>query len=270
MPTRIQPISIESENALEQLLVADIGNLEEGLIVLENQVSAGSGFIDILAVDSDKALVVIELKKEESDRMLVQTLEYYDYVRERAAQFANVYRHKSAIDEHAEPRLILIAHTFSEMLQAAAKYVSAPLSLYTYEYLQFGDQKGLLLTELAIPEPQDFQKRRKTPNEHLDKIINTEVRALCESTIASILALDPTNMTSKGLRGRIALKYQGHNLANIWPRQNWFLFQLRNHPRVRVASIEDLGEQVYTEIKAEMVKMASGEVEDEDENETAE
>lgn len=270
MPNRIQPISIESENALEQLLLADIENLEEGLEVLDNQVPAGSGFIDILAVDSDNALVVIELKKEESDRMLLQTLEYYDVVRERAAHFANSYRSKHPVDEHAEPRLILVAHQFSELLQAVVKYVSAPIALYTYEYLQFGTQKGLLLTELPVSEAKDFQKRRKSPDEHLDKIVNPQVRALCQETISRILSLDSTNMTTKGLRGRIAIKFQGHNLVNIWPRQNWFLFKLRDHERMRITSPTDLNESTFHEIQATMQKMASGEVEDDDENETAE
>lgn len=229
MPNRIQPIPIESENALEQLLLADIENLEAGLHILDNQVPAGSGFIDILAVDSDNALVVIELKKEESDRMLLQTLEYYDLVRENTPRFASSYGNKHHIDENAEPRLILIAHTFNEMLQSAAKYVNAPLALYTYEYLQFGDQKGLLLTELPISEPRDFGRGRKTPNEHLDKIVNPQMRALCQGTIEHIVAFDRDNMTAKGLRGRIAIKYQGRNLVNIWPRQNWFLFEIRDH-----------------------------------------
>jgi Holliday junction resolvase-like predicted endonuclease len=270
MPSRIQPISLESENALEQLLLADLGNLEEGLQVLDNQVPAGTGFIDILATDSEKALVVIELKKEESDRMLLQTLEYYDFVRERAAHFASTYRHKYPIDEHAEPRLILVAHTFSETLQAAAKYLDAPLALYTYEYLHFGNENALYLTELPVSEPKDFQKRRRTPVEHLDKIKNPDVRALCESTIQKILAVDSANMTTKGLRGRIAIKYQGHNLAYIWPRQNWFLFKMRDHPRVRISNASDLNDEVYEEIKSAMRKMASGEVEDEHENEAGE
>jgi Holliday junction resolvase-like predicted endonuclease len=270
MPNRIQPIPIESESTLEQMLLADIENLEEGLQVLDNQVPAGPGFIDILAADSDKALVVIELKKEESDRMLLQTLEYYDLVRENAPHFANTYRQKYPIDEHAEPRLILVAHTFSDMMQVAAKYVNAPIALYTYEYLKFGDQKGLLLTELPVSEPRDFGSRRKTPTEHLDKILNAEVRSLCEKSIEHILSFDPGNMTAKGLRGRIAMKYQGHNLVNIWPRQNWFLFRIRDHQRLRISSASDLNDQVYTEIQESMKKMASGEVGDEDESDSGE
>ncbi len=267
MPNRIQPIPLESEHVLEQLILADVENLEEGLHVLDNQVPAGSGFIDVLAVDSDNALVVIELKKEESDRMLLQTLEYYDVVRENTPRFASSYRNKHPIDENAEPRLILIAHAFSEMLQSAAKYINAPLALYTYEYLQFADQKGLLLTEVPISEPRDFGRRRKTPSEHLEKIVNPQTRALCQATIEQIVALDSVNTTSKGLRGRIAIKYQGRNLVNIWPRQNWFLFKIRDHPRTRISSASDLNEGVWADIKETMRKMASGEVEDDDDNE---
>ncbi len=261
MSSRIRSIPIESEAALEQLVLADPGNLEEGLSVLDNQVAAGSGFIDILAVDSsDKSLVIVELKKEESDRMLVQTLEYYDFVRENIERFASAYRHKHEIDAQAEPRIILVAHSFSESLQVSAKYVNAPVSLYQYEYLQAGDQRGLYLTEVPISSPREFKRRRKSPQEHLEHIADAKIRALCADVMKRIMDLDPANITIKGLRGRIAFKHGGRNLANVHPRQTYFYLNWRGRwkERVRIEDASDVSDEMFAQIKQAMKTLAAG------------
>jgi Holliday junction resolvase-like predicted endonuclease len=253
MNLRIRPQSVDSEAMLEQLIIAAPDNLEDGLKVLDNQVAAGSGFIDILAADaSDHALVIIELKKEESDRMLAQTIEYYDFVRENIERFASAYRHKSEIDEHAEPRIMLVAHSFSETLQVATKYINAPVSLFQYEYLQMGDQRGLYMTEVPVSSPREFNRRRKTPGE--------QVRALCQQVSDRIVTLDTTNITIKGLRGRIAFKYAGRNFANIFPRQSFFSVNWKGHwkERFRVESKADFTEAMFSQIEQAMKTLASG------------
>ena len=134
--TIIRKLPIESEANLEQLLSECPAAIEPGIQILGRQVPAGRGFIDILAVDADNenALVVIELKKGTDDHVLVQALEYYDFVRENIERVAHVYpgRH---INVQVEPRILLVAGGFSAAVLAGVRYLDVPVSLYTYAYL---------------------------------------------------------------------------------------------------------------------------------------
>jgi len=124
------------------MLMENPAAIEEGLQVLENQVPASRGFIDLLSVDADRTLVVVELKKDSDDRMLTQALEYYDFVRDNSERFAQAYSDHE-IKPHVEPRLALIAANYSSAVLAAARYVNVPLSLYTYAYLGMGSMEGI-------------------------------------------------------------------------------------------------------------------------------
>ncbi len=273
MSPRIQTIPIASEQTLEQLIMAEPQNLEDTLVVLDNQVAAGSGFIDILAVDSsDNSLVIIELKKEESDRVLVQALQYYDFVRENIERFATSYSSKHEIDVLSEPRLIIVAHSFSDALSAAAKYINPSVSLYQYEYLSLGNQKGLYLTEVPISNPREFTRRRKSPQEHLQKIVDDKLRKICQTFMDKIMGLGSEHITVKGLRSRVSLKYDGNNLVDIRTRQNYFYISYRGHwqERLRVEKEQDLNDSILEQIKSAMCSIVDGsmdgEIEPEDEN----
>lgn len=260
MSPLVKPIPIDSEQALEQLILAEPDNLEEGLTVLDNQVAAGAGFIDILAVDAtEKSLVIIELKREESDLILVQTLQYYDFVRENIERFVDAYQHNHDIDPTAEPRIILVAHAFSESLQLAAKYVNTTISLYQYEYLQIGDQKGLLFTETPVLSPREYKRRRKTVQEHLDYIQEETSHKLCVTLIERIENMAPSHITKKGLRERISLKYDGQNLVDIRPRREYFYINWRGHGKdnVKIEDNEDLSNEIYDGIQSAIEELAA-------------
>ena len=58
----VRQLSIKSEAELEQLLSESPASIEEGLQLLERQVPAGRGFIDMLAVDADGTLAGYDLE----------------------------------------------------------------------------------------------------------------------------------------------------------------------------------------------------------------
>ena len=251
MSTRVQTLTVSSEQALEQLVINDLESIESGLIFLENQVAADEGSIDILAVDSrDKTLVVIELKKEKSDRMLVQTLQYYDFVRKNVERFARMYADKYAIDALSEPRIILVAHSFSETLRAAVKYINVSITLTRYEYLQIGNQRGLYFTEVSIPPTFEFARRRKSVQEHLEYIVNDSVRKVCRDFINRVESFDQQSVTIKGLRSRISVKYNGINWIDIHPRQENFHVRWYGNwdNRVTLEKEADLTDELLGEI----------------------
>ncbi len=97
-----------SEQQLEDLVRRYADYIESGLQFLDHQLSTGGGRLDVLMVDSGKSLVVAELKVVEEDGMLLQGLDYYDYVTAHREAYSRLYK---LGDEAAtqEVRLLLIA-----------------------------------------------------------------------------------------------------------------------------------------------------------------
>jgi len=104
-----------TEAELEELVRRAPDKLEEGLRFIDHQVATERGRLDVLLLDSDNALVVVELKVVEDDGMLVQGIDYYDYVRSSLSAFALAYK-QHAIDPSKEPRLFLVAPSFSDQV----------------------------------------------------------------------------------------------------------------------------------------------------------
>jgi hypothetical protein len=80
-PKPVEKSALPSEKLLEEMLVANLRILSPDWMLLGNQVSTGSGYIDILAISRDGSVVVIELKRERASRDVVaQTLDYLSWV----------------------------------------------------------------------------------------------------------------------------------------------------------------------------------------------
>src|SRR5262245_379031 len=81
-----------SEAALEDLVRQGPGLIEEGLVYLDHQKAAAGGRLDVLLVDSGKSLVIAELKVVQDDGMLLQGVDYYDYVSSHVEAYARLYK----------------------------------------------------------------------------------------------------------------------------------------------------------------------------------
>ena len=241
MSNRFRSLRFRNENELEQILLADLEVIEQGLIFIDNQVPIGSGFIDILARDIDGTLVILEVKLDEDDRMLQQALEYYDFVLQNLERFAQAYPN-AGIVALAEPRVILVAGSYSTRLVASAKFITVPLNLFTYQYLELSGNKGLYLAETQIAPVREIGIRRKSVNEHLDYITDKGARAVAEKVIQWLVSQDPENIVTKGLRHRISVKYRGNNFVDILPRRSFIVINWRdrwNEPAVQIAQWAD-------------------------------
>jgi RecB family endonuclease NucS len=104
-----------SEQGLEDLVRQHAGMIEEGLVYVDHQKPTAGGRLDVLLVDSGKALVVAELKVVQDDGMLMQGVDYYDYVSKHVEAFARLYKAHD-IDPTQQVRLLLIASSFSQVL----------------------------------------------------------------------------------------------------------------------------------------------------------
>ena len=130
-----------SEAELEDLVRQAPGLIEDGLKFVDHQAFTARGPLDVLMVDSGRALVVAELKVVEDDGMLVQGIDYYDYVLQNLDGFVRAYRqHK--VDPKQEPRLFLVAPSFSVTLLNRIKWVTIPVSLFIFQCIAFEDAKG--------------------------------------------------------------------------------------------------------------------------------
>lgn len=83
---RLEPLMIErlnSEDRLEAWLEADIGILDDRLLIIGRQVTtAHGGRIDLLAINSEDGLSIIELKRDRTPRDIVaQVLDYASWIR---------------------------------------------------------------------------------------------------------------------------------------------------------------------------------------------
>jgi hypothetical protein len=66
------------------------------------------------------------------------------------------------ISEDKNPRLILIAPSFSKNLLTIAKHISGMrIDLYEWEYLKFGDNKGLRIKPISLSK--ETEEKRKLP-----------------------------------------------------------------------------------------------------------
>src|ERR1039457_3446057 len=108
----MKQLQIDQERELEALVIKDPDSVEEGLTILTHQRPANGKYIDILAVDKDGVLVDMELKLNEDDDMLLQALEYYDYVLTNRDRIAREYEKKAKIVAQEDPRIILVASGF--------------------------------------------------------------------------------------------------------------------------------------------------------------
>ena len=81
-PFKLQPVKIENENLLEELITKDISILNDGWLLVGRQVRTGfDKFIDLLAVDADGSLIVIELKRHRTPRDVVaQAIDYASWI----------------------------------------------------------------------------------------------------------------------------------------------------------------------------------------------
>lgn len=164
-PKPLQLSKMDSEQQLEEMLVADMRILSPEWMYLGNQVQTGTGRIDILAVARDGTLVVIELKRHETSRDVVaQTLDYLSWAAEQTPESIEALyseRHKMSLATGLEARFgavnegeplngqqlaVIVASEPNSATERMVKYLSklgVPINLNTFEV--FRDENGLLL-----------------------------------------------------------------------------------------------------------------------------
>jgi hypothetical protein len=217
-----------SEAALEDLVRQHAAKIEEGLAYVDHQKSAAGGRLDVLLVDSGKSLVVAELKVVQDDGMLLQGLDYYDYVSTHIEAFARLYK-SQGIDPTQQVRFFLIAPSFSQATVNRCKWIDAPISLFTYHCLKFEGDDDLVpvFAEHPIPTPPEIVEVTH-PDAHLNYVTDLDVRSKVSALLDEIKNWKPGNISLDAIKYAISMKVKGRVFAYFYPRRKHYLLATYN------------------------------------------
>ncbi|MGI8929095.1 MAG: endonuclease NucS domain-containing protein [Candidatus Limnocylindrales bacterium] len=164
-----------TESELEDLLAADISILGLDLMVIGRQVNTAYGKkVDLLAIDSDGALHVIELKRDRTPREVVaQVLDYGLWVKgltyEQIAGLCALHLGGTRLEEafagrfggsipdaiNQEHKLVIVASELDASTERIVTYLSAgygvPINVLFFRYFVDEDRRYLARTWLIEP-----------------------------------------------------------------------------------------------------------------------
>ena len=217
-----------SEAALEDLVRRDASLIEDGLVYVDHQKPAAGGRLDVLLVDSGKSLVVAELKVVQDDGMLLQGVDYYDYVSTHVEAFARLYK-PHGIDPTQQVRLFLISPSFSQTLVNRCKWIDLPISLFTFHCLKFEGDDDLvpIFAEQPIPTPPEVVEVRHL-DDHLAYITDLTVRSKVSALLDEIKNWKPGNISLDPIKYAISMKVDGRVFAYFYPRRKHYLLATYN------------------------------------------
>lgn len=212
-----------SEKQLEDLIRHGVDLIEDGLRYIDHQRMTDRGPLDVLMVDSGNTLVVAELKVVEDDTMLVQGIDYYDYITKNIEGIARVYK-DFRVDPSQMVRLFLIAPSFSFTLVNRCKWLDIPVFLFTYKCITLEESKDLIpvFSEIIISSapkvPQNYKLEDK-----LAYITNPEARNMLEGLISEIQSWDMDRIVPEPKMYNISFKFSGKVFCYITPRRKTFI-----------------------------------------------
>ena len=179
-------------------------------------------------VDSGNALIVAELKIIEDDSMLVQCIDYYDYISNNIDAISNVYK-DFKIDPKQQIRIILIAPSFSVNLLNRCKWIDIPISLYTFKCIKINDEEDVIpvFNEVSIPGIPDTIENYSL-KDRLDYITDNKFRNLLQKYLNDLKAIDKSRIIVEPTKYDISLKFSGRVFAYACPRRNYFVIYTYN------------------------------------------
>lgn len=174
-------------------------------------------------VDSGKALVIAELKVTQDDGMLLQGLDYYDYISTNVESFARLYK-KYEIDPTQQVRLFLIAPSFSQTLMNRCKWLDLPISLFTFNCLKFDGDSDIvpIFTEQQVTAPPEIIEVTHY-DDHLNYITDPDVRAKAAALLDEIKSWKPGNISTDSIKYNISIKINNRVFAYFGARRQHFI-----------------------------------------------
>jgi len=147
------------------MVTKEISQIEKNLTMICSSVPINDrATLDILCHDANGQLVIVQLSVNEDDVMLLHGIQSLDYV-DKFKSFLKATYNKHKIDDAEQPRLILVAPSFSDALRHAVESMKGiHIDLYEWEYLKLGDHKGLRLQPIftwgPTEKPQEKEEKQ--------------------------------------------------------------------------------------------------------------
>jgi len=212
-----------SEKQLEDLIRQGADLIEEGLRFVDHQRMTDRGPLDVLLIDSGNALIVAELKVVEDDGMLLQGIDYYDYVSRNVEGMARAYK-AFGIDPTQQIRLLLVAPSFSQSLLNRCKWIDIPISLFGYNCVRFegSDDISPVFHEITIPSPPEPPVESYRIEDKYNYVTNVEARERMIKLIAEVERWEPGTISIEPIKYDISLKVNGRVFAYVAPRRKFF------------------------------------------------
>ena len=211
-----------SERQLEDLIRQGANLIEEGVRYIDHQRNTERGPLDVLMIDSGNALIVAELKVIEDDAMLVQGIDYYDYISKNIEGISRAYKNFH-IDPSQTVRLFLIAPNFSVSLLNRCKWIDIPISIFTYKCIAFEDSKEITIVfpEQTIPSAPEAVETYNL-KDRFEYITSLDIRKIANDLIEKIRSWDTTNILIEPTKYDMSAKVSGRVFAYICPRRQFF------------------------------------------------
>lgn len=231
---KYKPIDV-SEKQLEDLIRQGANLIEEGVRYIDHQRSTERGPLDVLMVDSGNALIVAELKIIEDDAMLVQGIDYYDYISKNIEGISRVYK-DYCIDPSQAVRLFLVAPSFSVSLLNRCKWIDIPISLFTYKCITFEDSKEItaVFSEVTVPSTPEAVETYDL-KDRLEYITSLDIRKIANDLIEEIKGWDAANILIEPTKYDMSAKAFGRVFAYICPRRKHFMVYTYDNERKWIA-----------------------------------
>lgn len=153
---QLKPTSFQSERELQRLFESNLVRLL-GVRFIGTEFTTGDrqrGRIDTLGLDQDGAPTIIEYKKSKKEDVINQGLFYLDWLVDHKGDFMIAAQEAFGGDVHidwSQPRLILVAESFSEYDKYAVNRIGSNIELWTYH--RYGEN-FLFVEPLFIGSPR--------------------------------------------------------------------------------------------------------------------
>ena len=261
---QVKPTSFQSEKQLQSLFEKNLEKLL-GVRFIATEFFTGDrqkGRIDTLGIDQDGSPTIIEYKKSSKENVINQGLFYMDWLVDHKGDFAMAAQralgNQISID-WSQPRLILIAESFSEYDKYAVNRIGANIELWTYR--RYGD--GFLYLETiftSIP----LKKQKSGKKEEDEKLVlytvddhlqgkNKNIHLLFTSLRESILSLgEEGEIIENPVKTYIGYKH-GKNLCEVEIQANELKYGWIFHSKIcRTQTISDEMYQILVIMVQEM------------------
>ncbi|MEH6446020.1 MAG: hypothetical protein V7784_19175 [Oceanospirillaceae bacterium] len=186
-PVRLKPITMASEDLLEQQIVNDISLLNSDWLLIGQQVrTAYDKRIDLLAIDGNGSVIIIELKRDKTPRDVVaQAMDYAswvvglssDEIEEIYFEFAtakqltalsleSAFSSKYGVELNSfvvnnSHQLVVVASELDASTERIINYLNeyAQISINAVFFTAFEDNGSQYLSRAWMMDPQESQER---------------------------------------------------------------------------------------------------------------